>query len=265
MVAGIAVVFDSYYAQMQEPGNVARSRPNRRADKVGQKIAREILADITDGRLPPGSQLPTEAHMLERFGVGRGTLREALRILEVNGLIYLKPGPGGGPVVQEATTHSFGRMATLFFNARGFTIRELIEARLIMEPVTARMAAIRQDPGGLEKLETMVFDPNADDRTYRASSADFHTLVMEMSGNGVISLFAESLMEVFQDRVSGSFFPAGKKRRQVVATHQDIARAILSGDAETAERLMFEHMEDYAEYARRAHPSVDSEVIAWLQ
>jgi DNA-binding FadR family transcriptional regulator len=228
-------------------------------------VAREILAEITEKKLGPGAQLAPESQMLERFGVGRGTLREALRILEVNGLIYLKPGPGGGPVVQEASTHDFGRMATLFFSARGFTVRELIEARLIMEPVTARMAAERRDAAGIALLEQMVFDPNADDMAYRATSADFHTLVMQLSGNGVISIFAQSLSEVFADRVSASFFPAGKKRRQVVATHEDIARAIIAGDGETAEKLMFQHMEDYANYARKAHPSVDNEVIAWLQ
>lgn len=231
---------------------------------MGQVIAREILAEITDGRLPPGAQLATEAQMLERYGVGRGTLREALRILEVNGLIYIKPGPGGGPVVQHASTHDFGRMATLFFNARGLTVGELIEARLIMEPVTARMAAERQQPEGLELLQRMVFDQDVDDRAYKETSRDFHTVVVEMSGNGLISLFAQSLSEVFMDRVRDTFFPAGKKRRGVVATHEDIARAIIAGDGATAEQLMLEHMQDYAAYARKANPRVEKEIIAWL-
>jgi GntR family transcriptional regulator, transcriptional repressor for pyruvate dehydrogenase complex len=242
----------------------ARSRPTRRTGKVGQSVAKDILASITEGGLGPGSQLPTEAQMMDQYGVGRGTLREALRILEVNGLIHIKPGPGGGPIVQDATTHDFGRMATLFFNARGLTMGELIEARLVMEPVTARMAAERQDPDGIAALREIVFDQGADDRTYRAVSRDFHTLVMEMSGNGVISIFAQALLEVFQERVSGSFFPAGKKRRQVVATHEAIAQAIIDGDGDTAQRLMFEHMEEYAVYARKAHPSVDTEVVDWL-
>lgn len=201
---------------------------------------------------------------MEQYGVGRGTLREALRILEVNGLIYIKPGPGGGPIVQEASTQDFGRMATLFFNARGLTMGELIEARLVMEPVTARMAAERQDPDGIAELRALVFDQGADDSAYRTSSRDFHTLVMEMSGNGVISIFAQALLAVFHERVSDSFFPAGRKRRQVVATHEEIAHAIIDGDGETAQRLMFEHMQEYAAYARKAHPSVDDEVIDWL-
>jgi GntR family transcriptional repressor for pyruvate dehydrogenase complex len=250
---------------VSQPGEFARPRRARRGGKIGQAIARELLAEITEGKLPPGSSLPTEIQMMEKYGVGRGTLREALRILEVNGLLSIKPGPGGGPVVEEASTHDFGRMATLFFNARGLTVRELIEARLIMEPVCARMAAERRDPEGIAALEQMVFDPDVTDAGYRATSADFHTVVMQLSGNGVISLFAQALMEVFHDRVSESFFPAGRRRRGVVSTHESIARAIIDGDAATAERLMFEHMEEYATYARKAHPTVDREVIAWLQ
>lgn len=240
------------------------NRPPRRASKVGQSIAKQILSTITEGKLPPGSQLPAEAQMLEQYGVGRGTLREALRILEVNGLIVIKPGPGGGPIVQEASTHDFGRMATLFFNARGMTIGELVEARLVMEPVTARMAALRQDPEGIAALKAMDFGQPVDDRTYRDNTREFHTVVMEMSGNGVISIFAEALHEVFQERVSSSLFPAGKKRRQVIDTHAAIAEAIIAGDGELAERLMYDHMAEYAASVRKNHPAFDHEVIDWL-
>jgi len=71
----------------------------QRTEKVAESIARQIMQDIRRQKLEPGSMLPAESAMLERFGVGRGSLREALRILEINGLVVLKPGPKGGPVV----------------------------------------------------------------------------------------------------------------------------------------------------------------------
>ena len=111
--------------------------------------------------------------MMAEYGVGRGTLREALRILEVNGLIASRPGPGGGPVVMEASTHDFGRMASLFFNARGVTLRDLMEARLIMEPIAARLAAERHDPDSTVRLREMDFDATKDDERYLNTSSDF--------------------------------------------------------------------------------------------
>jgi len=73
----------------------------------------EILSDIVDRELAPGAKLAPQAEMLEEFQVGRASLREALRILETHGLITIKPGPGGGPVVSGVHGADFGRMATV--------------------------------------------------------------------------------------------------------------------------------------------------------
>ncbi len=70
-----------------------------RAEKVPELVARTILREIVQQGLSAGDRLPPEATMLAHFGVGRGSLREGLRILEIHGLIKIKPGPQGGPVV----------------------------------------------------------------------------------------------------------------------------------------------------------------------
>src|SRR5215211_3941173 len=92
------------------------ARPDRsnggtpRAEKVSEVVARSIVQDIAARRLPPGTMLPSESVMLDRYRVGRASLREGLRILEIQGLITIKPGPGGGPMVATASSHDFGRM-----------------------------------------------------------------------------------------------------------------------------------------------------------
>ena len=83
--------------KVQAAGRVARGRRN---EKIAESVARQILRDIQLQGLAPGSMLPPESAMLERFDIGRGSLREALRILEVNGLITIKTGPGGGRTMQ---------------------------------------------------------------------------------------------------------------------------------------------------------------------
>jgi GntR family transcriptional repressor for pyruvate dehydrogenase complex len=244
-----------------------RGRPaSRRADKVGQLVAREILGEITRRGLAPGTRLPAEAQMMADYGVGRGTLREALRILEVNGMISIRPGPGGGPIVQEASTHDFGRMATLFFHARGVTVNELIEARLILEPVAAKLAAQRRVKADIVKLEDLIrFEETGDEEAYYSYTGDFHGLVGQLAGNGVISMIVLSLNEVFHARARQILFPPGKARRDVVSTHASIARAIIDGDADVAESLMLEHMQAYVRYARKASPNLGAEVIDWIQ
>ena len=99
----------------------------KRMSKVAEAIVSNILARICSGELNVGSALPGEAQMLAHYDVGRGSLREALRILEVHGIVKIKAGPGGGPVVRGVTTRDFGRMTTMFLQAGGMTFRDIID------------------------------------------------------------------------------------------------------------------------------------------
>src|SRR5216684_960606 len=84
--------------------------PVRRAEKLSQVVAREIVRDMKG--LKAAAMLPQESVMLERYRVGRASLREALRILEVHGLIVIRAGPGGGPMVAPVRTRDFARMTS---------------------------------------------------------------------------------------------------------------------------------------------------------
>src|SRR3954470_21899635 len=117
-----------------------------RGEKVASRVARLIVRDIVERDREPGDALESEAAMLGRFGVSRASLREALRILETQGLITIKPGPGGGPSVGAVDSRDFGRMATLFFQVLRVNLGSVVEPRLVMEPVVARLAAARHDP-----------------------------------------------------------------------------------------------------------------------
>lgn len=228
---------------------------------MSEAIARDIVRRIGDEGLAPGTQLPPEAKMLEEYRVGRGSLREALRILEVHGLISIKPGPRGGPTVDQVHTRNFGRMASLFFQMDGVTFRELIEARLTMEPLLARRAAEVGEPGLLAELARFEQVARADEE-YLRHAAGFHELVAGMSGNRIVSLLGQSLADIVRDRVTDSLYPKSR-RREVLGTHGDIARAIAAGEADLAERLMREHMEDYVAQAKRRHPGLMNEVVDW--
>lgn len=233
----------------------------KRSSKISEAIAREILQHICDARLEVGSQLPGEAQMLEEFDVGRGSLREALRILEVHGVIKIKAGPRGGPVVVGPKTNDYGRMATLFFQAGSMTFREVIDARLMLEPMMARLAAERGHSDLIEQLE-MTRTETDTDQSYLRTSESFHRLVGSMSENRVLNLMCHAMEDIFHERVSGLLFPR-ERRGDVVKAHAAIASAIRNRDGALAEKLMRDHMAEYAHYVEARHPALMDEIVQW--
>jgi DNA-binding FadR family transcriptional regulator len=249
-----------------KPARPTTSGPRaRRTEKVSEVVARSIAQDIAGQHLAEGSMLPPENAMLERYRVGRASLREALRILETQGLITIKPGPGGGPVVGAPDSEDFGRMSTLHYQAAGATFRELIEARLVIEPLMARLAAEHRDPALLAELHE-VSDRTGqgldDGPLYVDASKDFHTVVSNASGNRVLNLFAHSLQDVYAARVGGFLFPIDA-RSKVHADHNAVIRAIEAGDGKRAERTMRQHMEEFAGYVTDHYRGMLDEVVDW--
>jgi DNA-binding FadR family transcriptional regulator len=237
---------------------------DRRSEKVSAVIAREIVRDIARQNLTPGTTLESESAMLRRYQVARASLREALRILETHGLIRIKPGPGGGPVVSNVSTADFGRMATLFFQVLDIHFGELVEARLVLEPVMARLAALKQNHVANDELRAIAkagFDAD-DDVAWHNASRSFHDKVLSMSGNGLLSLVSGSLNDIFADRISGLLY-GGRQREQTKKIHAEIADAIASGDADAAETLMREHMVDYQKAVAKREPKLLDEVVDW--
>jgi DNA-binding FadR family transcriptional regulator len=236
-------------------------RPIKRGAKVAEALAQEIVHEIVSRKLPPGTLLSSEAQMLEDYGVGRGSLREALRILEVHGLITMKPGRNGGPMVIEVGSRDYGRMSTLFFHLGGMTFGQLVEARLILEPMMARLAAERrgQELVGLADPDMTAVE---DDTAYFDATKDFHRGVASMSGNPVLILLCVSLEDIFRDQVNGFLSPSDE-RKHVLEVHAAVAAAIAQGDADAAERLMREHMQEYADWVLQRHPQLMEQVISW--
>lgn len=235
-----------------------------RVEKVASRVAREIVRDIVDRDLVAGDPLESESLMLGRFGVSRGSLREALRILETQGLISIKPGPGGGPSFAPVDSSDFGRMATLFFQVMGVTLADVLEARLVIEPVMAGLAAERRDADAYAVLIANVEEHSEDmpDHEWLRVTQQFHALVCGMSGNPLLSILALALKDIYTDRVSGFVFPKDK-RTYVREVHGEIAQAIVASDAPTSERLMREHMASLGDHFKERYPGLMDELVDW--
>lgn len=249
-------------------GTAVRATVNlRRTEKISEVIAREIVKDSRG--LAPGTMLPSEAKLLEKYQVGRASLREALRLLEVQGLIVIRPGPGGGPMISAVDSAHFGRMASLYFHLAGATYRDTLDARLILEPVVAGLIAQEQDPDHMRVLQAYLDRPASDDPTGPEDERvfEFHAMLMGMSGNPVITLLAQSLQDLLIDRwaASRSELERGHDFTHVddMDIHDMIARAIIEGRPAQAEQLMREHMNDFVQYQLAHDPRRLEQTVSW--
>lgn len=244
---------------------VRNGKSARRTEKIAEHIARQILRDIQQQGLPSGAMLPPEAVMLERFDIGRGSLREALRILEVNGLVTIKTGPGGGPIVAASDPTSFGQMWTLHLQSIGATYRELLEARVEYESLLARRAAEREgDEVALAVRATLdeELQAGSDDAQYIHVTSGFHSTVAMAGENKVLALAANAIQSIWSQRVTTVLFPP-EDRPLVHKQHRDITRAIERHDGRKAEMLMREHMQHYQDYCEQRYPARMDDVVDW--
>jgi GntR family transcriptional repressor for pyruvate dehydrogenase complex len=236
-----------------------------RAIKTSERIAAAIVSDIISSELKPGDRLPNEAAMVERFRVGRGSLREALRILEVHGLISLRSGPGGGPEVIAVNPRDVARTFSLYLHLSRATIRELIEARLFLEPMIARMAAETREPTGMKRLhEALDYEESIpkNDPRYIFAGNNFHYVLATMSGNAVIDLMATALKELYTTRVVGGGLVNDLDQEKLRDDHREIGMAIIKGDPQKAERLARQHTEYYLGKVVRI-PGFAESTITW--
>lgn len=238
--------------------------------KAAEVVAREVVQSITAAGLQPGDSLPSESQMLEQYGVSRESLREGLRLLEVQGMITIRRGPGGGPVVGTVDAANLGRMEALFFHLAGATYDELFEAWLFAESTLARMAASNPDAA----LRAQVMEPylardveddehHVDLELYLSGHGGFHGAIAALTGNRVLQITFRAYSQI----VAHHFSIAGDVRKihnKLVDDHLKLAQAIVDGDAEVAASLMHEHLAQVIEINGEELGSMLEGPVVWL-
>lgn len=237
-----------------------------RAPKTAVLVAKRIVRDIVEQRLEPGDRLPSEAEMIAQYQVGRASVREALRLLEVNGLITVKPGQGGGPVVSGVSAANFAVMSSLFYEMLEATVRDVVEARVVLEPVMAGLVANTRDPEQIERLQACIelgrVTQVEDQSAYIDVAHEFHRAISHGSGNRVLDLFADSCW-FFYERYVLDAYSSVEARKQVLQEHERIAKAIIAGDAKRSEQLMRQHVQGTTELLETSHPETYSQILRW--
>jgi GntR family transcriptional regulator, transcriptional repressor for pyruvate dehydrogenase complex len=240
---------------------IGAARPQKAAMLVAQRIMRDVVIE----RLQPGDLLLPERTMLEKYRTGRGTLREALRLLEFQGVIALKPGPGGGPVLQDPdSTHLAGTLV-LLMQLRKAPFRSIVEVRTAMEPMISRLAADRMTDESLAELagtiDRMREHLDQQDQFLEANKR-FHDIIAWSSGNPLFGYIVDSLLGIMDGTVIGIDYPR-PRRVAIVKAHDEILTALRSRDPDAAEDRMRDHIRAYVRYAEKKYPELLDEVIRW--
>lgn len=233
--------------------------------KTAMLLAQRIVGEIVSRGLTPGSPLLSEREMLEEYGVARGTLREALRFLEIQGVLTIRTGPGGGPVVNAPASSHLASVIAMMLQLEGATFRSVLEARATLEPWMARQAAVRGTPEQLEAIgESVVrMEAQLDDRdAFLDENERFHAEVADASDNKVISMVFGSLNWIVDGTVLGVEYPDAE-RASVAREHRRIHEAIAARDGDRAAAAMESHLSDYARYLERFYPQIFDTKIRW--
>ena len=228
----------------------ARGGGVSRPQKTALLVAKRIVEDIARRGNTVGDRLPPEHLMLEEYGVGRGTLRESLRYLELQGVLTLKPGPGGGPIVQQPDGGTLAATLSLLLQFENAPFSAIVEARGAMEPSIARLAARRMTPEALEELRRTVEATRsgmADSASFAAESERFHVLIAWGSGNALFGYLLEAMSGLLAGATMGVEYPR-RQREHTCRIHEEIHAALAGGDADAAEALMARHLAEHAAY-----------------
>lgn len=229
--------------------HVAAVRTERSTEVLVRELRRLISAADATGRM-----LPPERELTERFGVSRPTLREAMRVLEAEGLVVVRRGTKGGAEVLPPDVTHLGEAFGLYLQRTRATVADLFMAREVLEPAAARMAARRRDTDGLRRaleLERNVLDaPGSENHEIGAATTRFHDALLEASGSSTVAALGQLLDEVIErhgSRSAGAFgnMSGGVRHDAVRAAHQAherIVEAIAAGDEDGAAKLADKHL-----------------------
>jgi len=224
------------------------------AESVGsgkpRRIADELRGLIITGRLDEGDLLGTEADLLERFEVSRPSLREALRILEAEGLISVARGVLGGVVVHRPDQRMTARAAALVLQSRSVSLADVFEASAVIEPAAARMVATsRGHQRAANELREIIIEQKRtvqDPFACTHAMIRFHTVIVNLAGNQTLILICEMLNEVIARAVADVLTRSQKEtvsaRRLTTRSHERLADLIDAGDGDGAQAHWNAHM-----------------------
>ena len=224
--------------------------------QVSEPIVRRKLSDevfdrlermITSGELKPGDEMPSERVLMERFGVGRPAIREAMQSLANMGLVNISHGERAK--VQKVTARSIFRQvdltAKIMLSQSTDSLEHLKSARIFFERGMAREAAGRAEAADIAALEETLKRQQAaleDPDAFIAADMAFHTRIAQISGNPIYTAVSEAMLGWLKEYHTEMLIWTGREN-VTLTEHEEIIDCIRRGNPDEAEQAMIRHLE----------------------
>jgi DNA-binding FadR family transcriptional regulator len=228
----------------QKPRQTPKRRPLR--------VAEEIKNWVVEQGLTRGDRLPGEAELIERFAMSKGTIREAMRLLEAQGLIETRTGPGGGSFVGEVSEERARALLSNYFYFKSLSIADIYQLRRQLEPELAASLAGQLDEDQLAELEGLINRyprPAAtpeEERDQHVASLAFHTRLAQFSDNPLLGFFIGFISQILSDLTvyRRLYEPPNHELWRKGREHQiELVQALRRGDSPAARSIMQDHMQ----------------------
>jgi DNA-binding FadR family transcriptional regulator len=233
---------------------VRQTRPGPKP-RLANVIAGQLRESILAGEIADGEPLPSQERLMERFEVSQPSIREALRMLEADGLITVRRGKNGGAIVHVPTNEVAARTIAAILQSRTVCLEDVGQAIQCLEPICADLAARRRDrrqkvvPGLRRQLE-VVASTIDDPERYREESARFHSELVQSANNQTLALLVGALESLWaghaRARATSDNWPSpvgDSDRRRYAKSMVGLVDAIEAGDAELARSTCAAHLE----------------------
>jgi GntR family transcriptional regulator, transcriptional repressor for pyruvate dehydrogenase complex len=209
--------------------------------RIHEEIVAQIREELAGGLLKAGDQLPSERELSERFQVSRASVREAIRALESLGLVKIKSGDG--TYVASSLETLLSPLASVILQQKDVLL-DIFEARKIIEPEMAALAAARVNPEELEHMAAILEEQArqiADGGTGVEADSAFHSMLAQAAKNKVILKLNDSIVDSLHETRERSLQTHGRRARSLLG-HRKILEAIRAKDPTRARRAMLEHL-----------------------
>jgi GntR family transcriptional repressor for pyruvate dehydrogenase complex len=213
--------------------------------RLTDQIIDQLIAMISDGKLKPGDKLPSETALMEQFGVGRSSLREAVGALSLIGMLTVRPGHGTHVAPSAGESFSKPLRWGMFMSWRE-KLHEFIEARITIEQTLVGMAVERATEAEIEEIKRSHNLLKVSKLTKRKTiEADlvFHMSIAKASHNSVLARFLEELRQPVKNWMEQKASLYGEKNYNVFEEHDAIVKAIEAHNPENARKAIREHLE----------------------
>lgn len=238
---------------IQRGDGIDNLRPRKRPDKVADQIKRWIMRD----QIQPGEKLPQERELIELFGVSKGTIREALKSLEVQGLVRIRTGPGGGATVVDVSFETATELLGNYFYSKDVSLRHLYELHKLLSPDLAFRVCGQLTESDFRALDRSISARESpprspqESRRHGMAAIDFHDVLADACPNPVLGFqcrWINTMLKTLPVARRIHERPGCDMITHGVVYHQELVRAFRNGNAAMARALMANHIDEAEQF-----------------